>query len=62
MNKVKATRMKKMILQRELAARIGTHPSVLSLIENHNLVPDISLQKKLAKALGFKKATDLFPG
>ncbi|MBA7518955.1 hypothetical protein ES705_11029 [subsurface metagenome] len=61
MNKsFKATRIKKNILQRELAARVGTHPSVISLIENHSLIPGISTQKKLARALGCK-VSKLFP-
>lgn len=60
MNRVQEIRKKKGIKQYQLAIKVGRYQSLISIIENHGLIPDDELKKKLARALKCE-VSDLFP-
>lgn len=53
-NKLRLMREKKKLKQYQLASKVGTYSSFISIIESHGYIPNEDMKKKLARALGCK--------
>ena len=59
-NRLKEVRTQAGITQAELAARVGTHPSYISNVENYHFAPTIERREQIAAFLQVA-ITDIWP-
>ena len=60
-NKIKVKRWELGLKQYQVASKVNISPPTLSLIEAGRYSPSEKLKSKLAKVLGCKSVTEIFP-